>query len=472
MQETAGNAHDIWLVQNRVMLLVTNARLITIAPVGPDVIDEGWMLVADDGRIDSVGSGTPPRVEAAEVLDVGGSFVAPGFVSSHSHLFTSGLRGLGVDATLYGWCDSMLGFTANASAENIYWSSLHGSLDFLSNGVTTAFDFTDPRLSWVPMIDGVRSGNGVLRDIDYVLRQADAKADSGIRYINAVGMDVTVGSDDEIFERFAAVVAHDARADPSQMLGSAVFGAVQWSPRRDAAELEVEAMRRFGVINQAHFLETREEVELQRSKFEWYAEADALGPSLVFGHFIQTTAEIIDRAASAGSGMSWQPASNGRLASGIADLPRMREKGMTIGVGLDDQACTDISDPWQNMRIGIYQQRAATGDPNAMSPADMLRMHTLGSAQVLGIADRVGSLEPGKFADFVVVDPRSPDMGPLWHPIDNYVLSSSLRNLKQVYVGGRLVNENGISTSPLAAEATAKVHEQLPAIAAQHGWPA
>lgn len=459
------------------MLLITNARLIPVAPEGPDVIEDGWMLVADDGRIDSLGSGTPPAEPEAGhldpvILDVGGAFVAPGFVSSHSHLFTSGLRGLGVDQTLYGWCDSMLGFTANASADAIYWSTLHGSLDFLSNGITSAFDFTDPRLSWVPMVDGARSGDGVLRDLDYSTRQSDAKADSGIRYVNSVGMDVTVGSDDEIFERLAAALTHDDNADDRFRLRSAIMGAVQWSPRRDAAELEVEAMRRFGIINQAHFLETRAEIELQRSKFEWYAEADALGPDLVFGHFIQTTPEIIDRAAAAGSGMSWQPASNGRLASGVADIQRMRQRGMTIGVGLDDQACTDVSDPWQNMRIGIYQQRAATGDPRAMMPTDMLRMHTLGSARVLGIDARVGSLEPGKFADFLVVDPRSPDIGPLWHPIDNYVLACGLRNLKQVYVGGKLVNDAGVSTNPLAVEASAKVHEQLPALAAEHGWPA
>lgn len=453
------------------MLLVVNALLIPIAPDGPDVIEGGWMLVGDDGRIVSTGSGTPPVV-AAEVLDAAGSFVAPGFVSAHSHLFTSGLRGLGVDQTLYGWCDSMLGFTAHCSPEDLYWSTLHGSLDFLANGVTTAFDFTDPRLSWVAMVNGERAGVGEMRPLEYLTRQADAKADAGIRYVNAVGMDATVGSDDEIFARLAAAFAHDDAADQDLRLGSAIFGAVQWSPRRDTAELEVEAMRRFGVINEAHFLETREEVELQRTKFEWYAEAGALGPDLIFGHFIQTTPEIIDRAAEAGAGMSWQPASNGRLASGIADIPRMRERGMTIGVGLDDQACTDVSDPWQNMRIGIYAQRAATGDPLSMMPRDMLRMHTLGSAQVLGVADRVGSLEPGKFADFVVVDPRQPDLGPLWHPLDSYVLACSLRNLKAVYVGGVRQHDGVVSTNPLAAEAAAKLHERLPRIAAQHGWPA
>lgn len=454
------------------MLLVVNALLIPVAADGPDVIEGGWMLVGDDGRIASMGSGTPPTTPGAEVLDVADAFVAPGFVSAHSHLFTSGLRGLGVDQTLYGWCDSMLGFTAHCSPEDLYWSTLHGSLDFLANGVTTAFDFTDPRLSWVAMVNGERSGLGEMRPLEYVTRQADAKADAGIRYINAVGMDATVGSDDEIFERFGAAIAHDEAADPRFRLGSAVFGAVQWSPRRDTADLEVEAMRRFGVINEAHFLETREEVELQRAKFEWYAEAGALGPDLIFGHFIQTTPAIIDRAAEAGAGMSWQPTSNGRLASGIADIPRMRERGMTIGVGLDDQACTDVSDAWQNMRIGMYAQRAATGDPRSVMPRDMLRMHTRGSAEVLGISDRVGSLEPGKFADFLVVDPRRPDLGPLWHPLDSYVLAASLRNLKAVYVGGVLQHDGVASTNPLAAEAEAKLHERLPRIAAQHGWPA
>jgi cytosine/adenosine deaminase-related metal-dependent hydrolase len=150
----------------------------------------------------------------------------------------------------------------------------------------------------------------------------------------------------------------------------------------------------------------------------------------------------------------------------------MRERGMTIGVGLDDQACTDVSDPWQNMRIGIYAQRAATGDPRSVMPRDMLRMHTRGSAEVLGIADRVGSLEPGKFADFLIVDPRRPDLGPLWHPLDSYVLASSLRNLTAVYVGGVLQHDGVASTNALAAEAEAKLHERLPRIAAHHGWPA
>ncbi|RIX27728.1 amidohydrolase family protein [Amnibacterium setariae] len=452
-------------------LLVVHARLITVAGDGDGYVEHGWMRV-DEGRITAIGAGEAPEVPGAEVLDVDGAFVAPGFVSAHSHLFTSGARGLGVDSTLYGWCDSMLGLMSHASPEDYYWSSLHGSLDFIANGTTTAFDFTDPRIPWEPMVDGAKSGAGALRPIEQQLRQIDAKHDAGLRFINAASLDDAVGTDEEVLDRFGLMVDHVRSLDPDLALGAAIMGAVQWSPRPNAAELEVAAMRRYGVLNEAHFLETREEVELQRSKFARYRDAGALELGLIFGHFIQTTPEIIAEAAAGGARMSWQPASNGRLASGTADIPAIRAAGMPIGIGLDDQACTDVSDPWQNMRMGIYAVRAATGDPASALPEDVLRMATLGSAEVLGVADRVGSLEVGKYADFLVVDPRRPDMGPLWHPVRNYVLSTSLRNLTRVYIGGELAAEDGVSTNPLAARAVEEVHRRMPAVAAQWGQPA
>jgi cytosine/adenosine deaminase-related metal-dependent hydrolase len=104
-----------------------------------------------------------------------------------------------------------------------------------------------------------------------------------------------------------------------------------------------------------------------------------------------------------------------------------------------------------------------------MMPERVLRLHTLGGAEIMGVDDRVGSLEVGKFADFVVVDPRKPDVGPLWHPVRSYVLSMTPRNLKRVYVGGRLVSEQGVSTNPLAPEATIRVHEDLPRVAERLG---
>jgi cytosine/adenosine deaminase-related metal-dependent hydrolase len=112
---------------------------------------------------------------------------------------------------------------------------------------------------------------------------------------------------------------------------------------------------------------------------------------------------------------------------------------MKIAVGLDNQNCTDSSDPFQNLRIGMALIRTKYKDAKALSVRDMLFFHTRGSAEVLKIDDVVGSLAPGRFADFLVVDPRDPDTGPLHDPIATYVLACGQRNLKQVYVGGKLI---------------------------------
>jgi 5-methylthioadenosine/S-adenosylhomocysteine deaminase len=444
-------------------LRITGATLLPVDDVS-DVLEDGWLDVGDDGRIAALGTGTPPPGGADEQLDVAGALVAPGFVSSHSHLFTSGSRGLGADCTLYGWADAMYARTREATPEEIYWCVLHGSLDYLDNGVTTAFDFADPLLRWEPMVEGRRSDVGHLRPLDYAFRQVDAKVDAGLRAVHAIQLDESVGSDDEILDRLTAGIAHARMAPAELMLRASVSGGVQWARRRDAAELEAEAMRRLDLMNQSHFLETREAVAHQRERFAWLREAGLLGPDLVLGHFVQTTPAILDEAAATGCAMSWQPAANGRLGSGVADVPGMRERGMRVGLGLDDQACSDLADPWQNMRLGLYLLRATGTPPAALLPRDLLRLHTRGAAEALGIDDRVGSLEVGKYADLLVVDPRRPDVGPLWDPVASYVLAMSLRNLRRVVVGGRTVSVDGRSTNPLAVEARARLHEVMHAI--------
>jgi len=446
-------------------LLVENARLITLAPDRPAVFS-GWMAVDGEGRIIATGEGRA-TMKAAEVIDARGCFVAPGFISGHSHIFTSGSRGMGADCSLYPWIEANTIYTRECGPEDIYWCTLHGSLDFLGNGITTAYDFTDSRQPF-RMIEGRFEPHGPFKPIEYVHEQTRAKVDAGLRHINSVLINDQYGSDAEIIDRFGEYIAYaDGLGRPDLTLAHAVTGSVQWSDDPRTAEREVAIMRRYGIINQPHFVESPEHLEYQQAKFAWYEAAGALGPDLVFGHFIHATEEMKCKCAACNVAMIWQPMSNGRLASGVADIPGIIGKGMRVGVGVDDQSCTDISDPWQNMRTGIYMQRAAARTPAAMGVGQMLRLHTLGTAEALGIADRVGSLEPGKFADFLLVDPTAPDIGPLWDPIASYVLAIGLRNLKAVYVGGRCVSREGISTHPQAMQASAELHGRLGRIAEQ-----
>lgn len=422
-------------------LLIKNALIITGKPTDEQAFT-GYLIVGGDGRFTTVAAGEPPAsLRTDRVLDVAGKFVAPGFISAHSHIYMSPLRGLGHTETLYGWANSFAVFTDRATADDYYWFTLHGSLDFLRNGITTAYDFSSSGV-----VGGVAVGVGekvpdpVQLPGPYDENQIRAKADAGLRFINSIGLP-RVGSREDMLARVERLLkwTDDHYGKNPLYLKTAISGGLQRAPTKETAYLEAYVMKTYGLINQSHFLESPERVTEQQAKFDWYEEAGALGPNFIFGHFIQTTPDIVRRAAKAGATMSWQPTSNSRLASGVADIPLYEAMGMKIAVGLDDQSCTDISDPFQNLRMGMALIRTKYKSATAMSVRHMLYLHTLGSAEVLGVADKVGSLEPGKFADFLVVDPHAPDTGPLHDAVATYVLACGLRNLKQVYVGGKLV---------------------------------
>ncbi len=112
-------------------------------------------------------------------------------------------------------------------------------------------------------------------------------------------------------------------------------------------------------------------------------------------------------------------------------------------MGIDGQASADMSDPFENMRMGLYQTRMAHESAQVMQPYDVLRLHTLGTAEALGVEKDVGSLTVGKYADFVVVDPGAMDTGPVFDPYATLVFACSIANLDWVFVGGQPVVHRG-----------------------------
>jgi 5-methylthioadenosine/S-adenosylhomocysteine deaminase len=382
-------------------LLVKNGLFITMAP-GQDEAFLGYMVVGDDGKITQVSAGdAPSSLKADRVLDVAGKFVAPGFISAHSHLAFSPLRGVGHTETLYGWIRASQRFLNLTTADDIYWFTLHGSVGFLRDGITTAYDFTtsatvgtmSATAPTTPVAMTTKSG-------PFQENQIRAKADAGLRFINSIGLPRGRPRDESIafFETLLNWSKANYGTNPLY-LKTALSGGLQWGTK-ETAYLEAYVMKTYKVMNESHFLESPDLVPEQQAKFDWYVESGALSSDFIFGHFIQTTPRIVAAAAKAGASMSWQPASNSRLASGVADIPLYRAFGMKIAVGLDNQNCTDSSDPFQNLRIGMALIRTKYKDAKSLSVRDMLFFHTRGSAEVLKIDDVVGSLAPGRFADF------------------------------------------------------------------------
>jgi cytosine/adenosine deaminase-related metal-dependent hydrolase len=419
-------------------LIVKHARLFTMAEGQKDIFT-GYLVVGEDGKLIAVAAGDPPAdLRARETWDAAGHWVLPGFLSAHSHLWQAAFRGLAADKTLPGWIDALYNQRASKAApEDYYWFTLDGALDHLQNGITAAYDFNYGSSTW---------GRCNVNECDQYGYKAEI--DSGIRFIHGYQQDRISDTDTPAMAMARLKLFMDwlaaqpkSKAESSRFLGVMLNGSTAFNETYQQSVTEKAMMDTFHIGNQSHYLEPPDTVKAEQAKFKWFEDSGLLGPTLYFGHFIHTNDEILAKVAAAHGGMSWNPLSNGRLASGVADIPHYLRMGIRVGMGVDGEASADLADPFENMRTGLYAIRDKYEDATIMSPYQVLYLHTMGSADVMGVKDKLGSLETGKYADFLVLDPTR--FGTVFDPYASLVLVAGERDLERVYVGGELKVDHG-----------------------------
>ena len=443
-------------------LLVTNAYIFSMSDKYKKPFT-GYMLIDGGGTITAIAPGTPGRrIHATTTLDAHGHWIMPGFISAHSHLWQAAYRGLAQDKTLPGWIDALYDKAASRAApEDFYWFTLDGALDHLQHGVTTAYNFNYGNHWGRPASEA--------DNVDH--QQFRAEMDSGLRFVHGINptADATDHSLDGARQHLRGFIDWtQAQPASTTFLSVMLNGTVAFQDTQPhalaEAMLEAALMKEFGVGNQTHYLEPPDTIAPEQAVFPYFAQSGMMGPKLIFGHFIHTTPEILAQTGRAGAAMSWNPLSNGRLASGTADIPTYLKNGIRVGMGEDGEASADLADPFENMRTGLYAIRDKYQSASIMSPYDVLRLHTVGSANVLQVSDRLGSLEPGKFADFLMIDPTH--LAHVFDPYATLVLAASERDLEQVYVGGHVVVDHGRvltrDTGTVEAQADQRVAASLP----------
>jgi cytosine/adenosine deaminase-related metal-dependent hydrolase len=425
-------------------LLVTHVKIFTMAAdrkAPPPAPIDGYIIVADDGTISAVHAGDPSAdVHAAQTWDGHGAWVIPGFISAHSHLWQAAYRGLAADKTLPGWIADLYGQHAlHNSPEDFYWFTLYGCLDHLQHGITAAYNFNYGGTGWQ------NKGNA------FDESEFRAESESGLRFVHGYQPD-TIKPDS--MQPDAAKPDSEIQAARQRLktfldwtqtqphnpafLSVMINGSTAFNNTVQQAVMEAALGKEFHLGNETHFVEAPETQGEQRSKFRWMLDSGLINDQLIFGHFIHTDEFILAETAKAHASMSWNPLSNGRLASGVADIPKYLKLGIRVGMGVDGEASADLADPFENMRTGLYAIHDKYEDATVMSPYQVLWLHTMGSADVLGVKDKLGSLEPGKLADFVVVNPAR--LGRvLEDPYANLVLVAAEPDIERVYVGGELM---------------------------------
>lgn len=432
-------------------LVVHNAVVVTADGAG-SVHDRGGVAVAA-GRLQAVGAEAeiaPLAERAAQRLDAGGMILMPGLVNTHCHLASTLFRGLVEDLPLEPWLQAV--WKAEAAVltpETSHLGALLGLAELALGGVTTVADmwWHPDRAVQAARAIGMRiATGGIVFDFPGVTGDSvEARFDKAGRFLRD-----HAGAEDVI----AAVLPHGAYTVAPENLIRA----------RRLAD-------RHGALFSTHAAETRAENADIRNRYgnSVIRHLDRLGlldGRTLLAHCVHPDAEEIEILARSGAHVAHNPVSNLKLASGIAPVPAMMAAGVPVSLGTDGAVSGNDLDMFLALRLAGMLHKGASGDAAAMPRSDLLRMATLQGARALGVADRIGSLEPGKAADMVLLATDRPHAVPLFDPVTHVVWSAVRSDVRDVFVAGRRIVAGGALTGVDMGDVLDRVRALAPKVRA------
>lgn len=430
---TAVETSRIW-IQDCGILTMNEAR---------DELSRGDILI-ENGRLVHVGAAIEPPPQNAEVIDGAGKLAMPGFVSAHHHLFQTLLRGFSPDQDLRGWLMTCIGPTSpHFEPEDLYWGARLTLAECIESGVTSIVD-------WSFNLHSAEHGAAVF----------EAMRDGGARVHFAYGPSMAKGFGDfdlrvKDFEAIRSRFFADPPTCDRITLWAGLGGPELQEPARFREE--VDLARRYGHRIHIHVRE-HEDFE-PRNAVEKLDEWGVLGPDLLLAHAIHLQNGDVERLAKSKTKVSYNALSNMRLADGICPVVELRERGVEVGLGLDGSASNDNNDYFALLRAAIGLQRAHWRKADCITVGDILDMATRVGARCVGQEAEVGSLETGKRADVILIDPRSLNFAPLNHFTAQLVFSAQPRNVDTVIIDGCILKRKrelvGVDTAELGAKCQA-----------------
>ena len=384
-------------------ILVRNATLVATMDDGGREIADGAVFIRGN-VIEAVGPTAALPATADEVIDVHGQVVLPGLVNTHHHLFQTLTRAVPAaqDAELFAWLTTLYPLWARMTPEMMFVSAQAGLAELMLSGCTTSSDHLYLYPNGSRLDDTIGAARGI-----------------GIRFHACRGA-MSVGESkgglppDSLVEDEAAILADTRRvieafhdAAPFAMCRVAAAPCSPFSVSRELMRDAAALAASYGVGLHTHLAENDNDVAYSRERFGCTpAEyADALGwtgPHAWHAHCVKLDAHGIDLFARTHTGVAHCPSSNMRLASGIAPIRAMLDRGVPVGLGVDGSASNDGAHLLAEARQALLLQRVGFG-PAALSAREALRLATRGGAQVLG-RDDIGQLAPGKGADLIAFD--------------------------------------------------------------------
>lgn len=411
-------------------LLITNGLVFSMDAARATIA--GGFVAIDDARIVAVGPAAGgARYRAAKTIDARGGIVMPGMINTHTHAAMTVFRGLGDDVA-----DRLRRFiwpleARVVDAELVYWGALHGMIEMVEGGVTSLVD-----------------------SYPFPESTTQAARELGMRAFIAYPM-----KDD--FAPFRAYV-ESLRGDPLITPVVGLHSPYAETPERirAAAKLADE----LGLLATMHVAEMDFELKELREKYqqtpiEYLDSLGLLGPRFIAAHAIFLTESDIALLAQRDVAVAHNMVANIKSAKGVAPVLKLRAAGVRVGLGTDGPMSGNTLDLIGQLGYVAKLHKLDNKDRTVMPAMDVVEMATLGGARTLRRETQLGSLEPGKLADVIIVDTESTAMVPLYDVATNLVYSASPRDVRTTIVQGRVVMEDRRLLTVDPAVVRAKVRE-------------
>ena len=392
-----------------------------------DVI-EGDVSIRD-GRIAAIGSNLTGHHD--RVVEARGGYILPGLIQTHIHLCQTLFRGYADDLKLMDWLRTRVWpMEAAHTPDTLRAATRLATTELLSSGTTAVLTME------------------TVHDTDVVFEEVDA---SGLRAtIGKCMMDF----DAQVPKRLQEETRHSI--DESVAIRKRWDGAANgrlraaFAPRfavscsRDLLEAVAGLSQQHHALVHTHASESREEIAIiqkatgARTNIEYLASVKLASPHLCAAHCVWVDEQDQQLLADHDVKVMHCPGSNLKLGSGIAPVPEMRARGITVSLGADGAACNNRLDMFEEMRLAAVLQ-AMRKEPGILPARDVLWMATRAGARTLGLESEIGSIEVGKKADVIVVDRDRPHLAPGPDPYSTLVYAVRGSDVRTTIVDGALL---------------------------------
>lgn len=403
------------------MIRFFNARIMTLDGDKPFEITEGEVWT-DKDKIAFVGTPSGEQLKAASFereIDVSKNLIMPSFKNAHTHSAMTFLRSYADDLPLQEWLfNKVFPLEAKLTGEDVYYFTKVANLEYLTSGITASFDMYFELDSYVK-----------------------ACTEMGFR-------SVMCGSVSGAPERAAEVEENFNKYNSISSLISYRLGFhAEYTCEKALLENIGKLADKYKAPVYTHNSETAKEVRECIEKYGMTPTAlfDSLGIYNYGGagfHCVHMTDEDLDIMAKRGAYIVHNPGSNSKLASGIADIKKIKQKGVGLALGTDGPASNNALDMFREMYLMSVLNKLKENDAAACDANDVLYAATVGGARAMGL-DECDTLSVGKQADLIVLDLYQPNMQPINNIAKNIVYSGSKSNVKLTMCAGKVLYENG-----------------------------